>query len=253
MAVQSEARDIAATRSRPRRRRTPTSSSAPSSTTSGRRSPCCCSRASTPLGVAWLRIAAAALVFAAWRRPWRGCARSTAAARSLAAWGAGRWRLMNCCFYLAIDRLPLGTVAAIEFLPGGRAGRARRAHAAQRRARSALAVAGVVPAHATCGSRGEPLGFAFAFANAVLFALYIVLGHRVAREPAIGGIDGLGRGDAGRRASSSRRSAGSAAVPALHRPGRAGSPASASASPRRSSRTSATSSRWRGCRARPTR
>ena len=24
---------------------------------------------------------------------------------------------MNSCFYLAIDRLPLGTVAAIEFLP----------------------------------------------------------------------------------------------------------------------------------------
>jgi inner membrane transporter RhtA len=24
---------------------------------------------------------------------------------------------MNCCFYLAIDRLPLGTVAAIKFLP----------------------------------------------------------------------------------------------------------------------------------------
>ena len=25
--------------------------------------------------------------------------------------------LMNACFYVAIDRLPLGTVAAIEFLP----------------------------------------------------------------------------------------------------------------------------------------
>ena len=24
---------------------------------------------------------------------------------------------MNACFYIAIDRLPLGTVAAIEFLP----------------------------------------------------------------------------------------------------------------------------------------
>ena len=24
---------------------------------------------------------------------------------------------MNACFYLAIDRLPLGTVAAIEFVP----------------------------------------------------------------------------------------------------------------------------------------
>jgi len=25
--------------------------------------------------------------------------------------------VMNCCFYEAIRRLPLGTVAAIEFLP----------------------------------------------------------------------------------------------------------------------------------------
>jgi len=38
---------------------------------------------------------------------------------------------------------------------------------------------------------GEPLGVAFAFANAILFALYIVLAHRVARYGAIGGIDGL--------------------------------------------------------------
>ena len=36
-----------------------------------------------------------------------------------------------------------------------------------------------------------PLGFAFAAANAVLFALYIVLGHRVAQSPRVRGIDGL--------------------------------------------------------------
>jgi inner membrane transporter RhtA len=38
---------------------------------------------------------------------------------------------------------------------------------------------------------GEPLGVLFAFANAVLFALYIVLAHRVARYEALGGVDGL--------------------------------------------------------------
>jgi inner membrane transporter RhtA len=36
-----------------------------------------------------------------------------------------------------------------------------------------------------------PLGIAFAFANAVLFALYIVVAHRVAQHPGIGGVDGL--------------------------------------------------------------
>ena len=69
------------------------------------------------LGVAWLRIASAALVFAVWRRPWRVLAQLDGEARRLLlAWGAVL-ALMNCCFYLAIDRLPLGTVAAIEFLP----------------------------------------------------------------------------------------------------------------------------------------
>ena len=38
---------------------------------------------------------------------------------------------------------------------------------------------------------GEPLGVAFAFANAGLFALYIVLAHRVSRSAAIGRLDGL--------------------------------------------------------------
>jgi inner membrane transporter RhtA len=38
---------------------------------------------------------------------------------------------------------------------------------------------------------GEPLGVALAFVNAALFALYIVLGHRVAQRGAGGGVDGL--------------------------------------------------------------
>ena len=41
------------------------------------------------LGVAWLRIAAAAAVFALWRRPWRAFARlDRETRRTLAAWGA---------------------------------------------------------------------------------------------------------------------------------------------------------------------
>jgi inner membrane transporter RhtA len=38
---------------------------------------------------------------------------------------------------------------------------------------------------------GEALGIALAFANAALFALYIVLAHRVSRLGVLGGIDGL--------------------------------------------------------------
>src|SRR4051794_40720884 len=63
------------------------------------------------LGVAWLRIASAALIFAIWRRPW-----ALLGDRLVISWGVVL-ALMNACFYTAIDRLPLATVAAIEFLP----------------------------------------------------------------------------------------------------------------------------------------
>jgi inner membrane transporter RhtA len=141
------------------------------------------------LGVAWLRIASAALVFALWRRPWRIYRElDRDARRLLLAWGAVLAG-MNCCFYIAIDRLPLGTVAAIEFLPvialaavGARTSRNLGA--------LALAVPGVYLL-TDVQLAGEPLGVAFAFVNAILFALYIVLAHRVASHDALSGIDGL--------------------------------------------------------------
>jgi inner membrane transporter RhtA len=135
------------------------------------------------LGVAWLRIASAALVFALWRRPWHALRN-----RTVLAWGAVL-ALMNCCFYVAIDRLHLATVAAIEFLPvivlAALGARTRRNAAAM-----ALAVPGV---YLLTGVHveGEPLGVALALANAALFAAYIVLAHRVAADPALPGIDGL--------------------------------------------------------------
>jgi len=139
------------------------------------------------LGVAWLRIASAAAIFALWRRPWRAFARLDAAGqRLLIAWGAVL-AVMNACFYLAIDRLPLGTVAAIEFLPV-----ILLAALGARTPRNALAlVLAVTGVYLLTGVRfgGEPLGVALAFANAVLFALYIVLAHRVSRLAQVSGID----------------------------------------------------------------
>ena len=141
------------------------------------------------LGVAWLRIAAAALIFALWRRPWRALrAADGQGRRLLLAWGSVL-ALMNCCFYVAIDRLPLGTVAAIEFLPvialAAAGARSRRNGVAL-----VLAVGGVYLL-TDVRLQGEPLGVALAFANAVLFATYIVLAHRVARHGGFSGIDGL--------------------------------------------------------------
>src|SRR4051812_8190963 len=141
------------------------------------------------LGVAWLRIASAAVVLAAWRRPWRMAARlDRSGRRLLLAWGAVL-AVMNAGFYLAIDRLPLGTVAAIEFLPV-----VALAALGARTPRNVAALLPAVPGvYLLTGVQltGEPLGVAFAFANAVLFALYIVLAHRVSRYPALPGIDGL--------------------------------------------------------------
>jgi inner membrane transporter RhtA len=141
------------------------------------------------LGVAWLRIASAALVFAVWRRPWRAFAALDRDGRLLVVGLGSVFAAMNACFYISIDRLPLATVAAIEFigpivlaLAGARVGRNVAAVVA--------AGAGVyLITHARIA--GEPEAIGFAFANAALFTLYIVLAHRLSRGSRIGSIDGL--------------------------------------------------------------
>lgn len=142
-----------------------------------------------PLGVAWLRIASAAALYAAWRRPWRTWRElDRGSVRPIVATGVVLG-LMNPCFYLAIARLPLATVAAIEFVPvlllAALGARTRRNAAAL-----VLAIAGVyLLTDVQLG--GEALGFVFAFLNAGLFAAYVVVAHRLSRLPTIGGIDGL--------------------------------------------------------------
>ncbi len=132
------------------------------------------------LGVAWLRIASAALIFALWRRPWRLLSNPL-----VIAWGTVL-ALMNACFYTAIDRLPLATVASIEFLPVV-ALAALGARTPRNAAALALAVPGV---YLLTGVHlaGEPIGLLFAFVNAGLFALYIVLADRAAKQTDIDGL-----------------------------------------------------------------
>jgi inner membrane transporter RhtA len=95
---------------------------------------------------------------------------------------------MNVCFYEAIDRLPLATVAAIEFLPVIVLA-ALGARTPRNAAALVLAVGGV---YLLTGLRlsAQPLGMAFAFANAALFSAYIVLADR-AKRSGLRGIDGL--------------------------------------------------------------
>jgi inner membrane transporter RhtA len=144
----------------------------------------------TPLGVAWLRIASAAIVFALWRRPWRYFrALGTAERRTVVMLGIVL-AAMNGCFYLAIDRLPLGTVGAIEFLgPIGLAAAGLRTP--RNFAALGFAVAGVYVL-TDVRIAGEVPGYVFAFANCALFVLYVVLGHRIASAGGTQGIDRLG-------------------------------------------------------------
>jgi inner membrane transporter RhtA len=152
------------------------------------------------LGVAWLRLASAAAVFSLWRRPWRAYRELGRGGRqTLLALGLVL-AVMNTAFYLAVDRLPLSTVGAIEF-----GGPVLLAAAGARTPRNAAALAlttAGVAAVTAIRFTGQPLGFAFAFANCALFMLYIVLGHRIANAASAdsastdrgrpGGIDRLG-------------------------------------------------------------
>jgi inner membrane transporter RhtA len=142
------------------------------------------------LGVAWFRIASAAVVFAVWRRPWRIFAGATWTRRRILLALGIVLGLMNACFYLAISRLPLGTVGAIEFL-----GPITLAALGARTGRNIVALllaagGGWLLTDVRFG--GQPLGFVFAFANCAFFMLYVVLGHRIAQDGGAAGIDRLG-------------------------------------------------------------
>ena len=70
-----------------------------------------------PLGVAWLRIASAAIIFALLAAAVADSSSAPTGGRSADRLGLGATlAAMNAVFYLAIDRMPLATVASIEFV-----------------------------------------------------------------------------------------------------------------------------------------
>jgi inner membrane transporter RhtA len=137
----------------------------------------------TPLGVTFMRslFATAILLVAA-----RSLPRTREAWRAALPFGLVM-ACMNGCFYEAISRLPLGSAVTIEFW-----GPIAVAVVTSRRRADlvwvALAVAGV-----SLLGRGfadaQPAGLAFIVAAGGLWALYIVLGRRVAH--ATSGVVGL--------------------------------------------------------------
>jgi inner membrane transporter RhtA len=152
----------------------------------------------SPAGVAWLRLAGAAVVLAVWRlvaarsgrphRRWSGRRVALAGAFGLVTAG------MNIVFYEAIARLPLGTAVAIEF-----AGPVLVAALGSRGRRDWLALGLVVVGVGLIADvrlEGSPIGVLFALAAALAWAGYIVLGTRVSRAAGTAGegIDGLAVG-----------------------------------------------------------
>ncbi len=142
------------------------------------------------LGVAWFRIASAAVIFAIWRRPWRIFVGASWAQRRIFLALGIVLGLMNACFYLAISRLPLGTVGAIEFI--GPITLAALGARTRRNIIALLLAAGGGWLLTGVRFGGQPLGFVFAFANCAFFMLYVVLGHRIAQDGGAAGIDRLG-------------------------------------------------------------
>jgi inner membrane transporter RhtA len=132
-----------------------------------------------PVGAVFLRSLFGAAVLAAIWRP-RIAGAAPPSLRLAALFGlslAG----MNLCFYLALDRLPLGIAVTFEF-----AGPLVVALAGSRRALdllwAALAALGILLLSGGFGGGGvDALGVVFALAAGAFWAAYILLGARVGR------------------------------------------------------------------------
>ncbi|MEX0694317.1 MAG: EamA family transporter [Rhodospirillales bacterium] len=142
------------------------------------------------LGVAWFRITSAALIFVPFTRPWRTWHKADWRGRALLLGLGVCLAVMNTSFYLALERLPMSLVAAMEFI--GTIGIALYGLRTRRNlAALALAVIGVFVLIDVKWST-DPLGLFWSALNAALFVGYILLGHKAAAQGAGEGVERLG-------------------------------------------------------------
>lgn len=130
------------------------------------------------VGASFVRLSVSALVLLAiWRPNLRG--HGDAAIGLAVAFGLVL-AAMNTCFYLALDRIPLGIAVTFEFV-----GPLGVALASSRRTRDlvwvALAGAGIVLLGSGDATDLDPVGVALALTAGVLWGAYILLGVRVGR------------------------------------------------------------------------
>jgi inner membrane transporter RhtA len=129
-------------------------------------------------GVAWLRLACAAVVLVAVVRP-RRASFTRAGMRTCVALGIATAGL-TMLFMAAVVRLPLGTASALEFL--GPLGVAVMRGSGAGRVWAFVAAAGVLALTEPWHGGTDPLGVAFALGAAACWASYILLTQRAGDE-----------------------------------------------------------------------
>lgn len=144
-----------------------------------------------PASVAWLRVIGAAIFLLAFsaKSLKRGGRWTRQQLISLSLFGIST-ALMNLFFYLAIQRLDLGKGVAIEFI-GPITVAALRTRTSRNAVALILAVVGVVILSGL-ELGNEPLGLLYIFLASIMWALYIVIGSKVAGFDR--GVSGLGIG-----------------------------------------------------------
>ncbi len=139
-----------------------------------------------PAGTAWLRLSAGALIFLALARP---ALRSIDRHDIPALVGLGvTTGAMTCLFLAAIDRIPLGTAVAIEFL-GPLSVAALRSHNRRALAWPAMALVGVLLLTEPWHGAVNLAGVGFAAGSAVGWAAYILLTQHIGDR--FSGLQGL--------------------------------------------------------------
>lgn len=139
-----------------------------------------------PAGTAWLRLSVGALIFLALARP---PLRSVRPRDVPALLGLGVNTGLQITMYLAaIERIPLGTVVAVEFL-GPLTVAAVRSHSTRALVWPAAAAAGVVLLTQPWRGDISPVGLGFAGLAGIGWAIYILLTQRIADR--FTGIAGL--------------------------------------------------------------
>jgi len=136
-------------------------------------------------GAAWLRLAWAGLILLTVVRPRRSAfTRSTFAVCVLLGVVTATITLL---FMAAVDRIPLGTASALEFL--GPLGVAVATGGGRRMLWPVLAGIGVLLLTQPWAGAVDPIGVLFALAAAVCWAAYILLTQRVGDD--VAGVNGL--------------------------------------------------------------